>query len=86
MANTDAQQRPPILRNISVGINVDDPAALPKLGDQLAKLLRKVDVEHGPFDVTIGITVGGFENAKTASTVINNFYGDDVDFDGEETV
>lgn len=66
-----------INRNISVGINVGTAAELPKLGEQLAKFLRKVDVEHGPFDVTIGLQVGGFENApRSGDTVVNNYYGE----------
>ncbi|TCM89648.1 hypothetical protein EV294_112113 [Paenibacillus sp. BK033] len=66
-----------INRNISVGINVETPAELPKLGEQLAKFLRKVDVEHGPFDVTIGLQVGGFENVpRPGDNVVNNYYGE----------
>ncbi|GMK47603.1 hypothetical protein PghCCS26_47330 [Paenibacillus glycanilyticus] len=76
-----------INRNISVGINVETPAELPKLGEQLAKFLRKVDVEHGPFDVTIGLQVGGFENApRPADTVVNNYYGDGTVIDEEDSV
>lgn len=64
----------PINRTISVGLNVEDAAQLPKLGDQLARFLRKLDAEHGPFDVVIGIAVSGY---KPASTFVTNYYNEE---------
>jgi hypothetical protein len=52
-----------INRNLHVGINVETAAELPKVGTQLAKFLRAVDVEHGPFDVSIALAVAPTEAA-----------------------
>lgn len=75
-----------INRTISVGIAVESPSELPKVGEYVAKFLRRVDVEHGPFDVTIGLTVNGFENTpKSGATIVNNYYNDgDYPYEEEE--
>lgn len=57
-----------INRNMHVGINVETAADLPKVGAQLAKFLRAVDVEHGPFDITIALAV-----APTEAAAINPY-------------
>ncbi|MNV07209.1 hypothetical protein D3C71_976290 [compost metagenome] len=48
-------------RRISVGLTVDNVKDLPKAGAQLKRFLTEVDVDHGPFDLNIVVSVGGYD-------------------------
>jgi hypothetical protein len=46
-----------IKRTLSIGINVKDVRKLPKVGVDIAKFLKSVDIDHGPFDINIAVSV-----------------------------
>lgn len=48
-------------RRISVGITLDTVKDLPKAGAYLKRFLTEVDVPHGPFDLNIVMSVGGYD-------------------------
>lgn len=53
----ETPQQPVIKRALSIGINVKDIRKLPKVGRDIAKFLKSVDHDHGPFDVNIALSV-----------------------------
>ncbi|CAM2954328.1 hypothetical protein PASE110613_09375 [Paenibacillus sediminis] len=48
-------------RRISVGMTVDNVRELPKASAQLKRFLTEIDVDHGPFDLNIVVSVGGYD-------------------------
>lgn len=74
----DAKQRPPIVRNMTVGLSVDRAADLPRVGRQLAQLIAAIDNDHGAFDVTLDINVGGYvKPLKPGGMTVNHYHDDD---------
>jgi hypothetical protein len=84
-------------RALSIGINVSALDKLPKAGVFVARFLKSVDGDHGPFDVNIAISVEPTEDARIGSIefprageetpriiVITKGDGDDFDYEVTE--
>jgi hypothetical protein len=55
MSGTNGDNRIP--RHMTLGINVENVADLPKAGRQMAAFLKSVDHDHGPFEIDIVVSV-----------------------------
>jgi hypothetical protein len=51
-------------RALSIGVNVSALDKLPKAGVFVARFLKSVDDDHGPFDVNIAISVEPTEESR----------------------
>lgn len=75
----DAQQRPPVVRSMTIGINVADASSLPKVGREITKFIGSIDNDHGTFDITLDVNVGGYIKAPASAGMTVNHYHNDVD-------
>lgn len=79
-----------IERKMTLHINVDSPLELPKTGRHVADFLKRVDHDHGPFDVKIEINVSPEKTPRPSTVITNNTYnenyGEPDDYDEGEDV